>query len=98
VHADGTRTAIAPASETLDLAPVASPDLPSARSFGATRHVPLGRIAGARSGDKGGSANVGLWVRRDEHWQWLAHTMTVDRLRELLPETADLEVTRHLLP
>lgn len=98
VHADGSRVAVAPASETLALAPVAPPEAPSAASFGETRRVPLGRIAGARSGDKGGSANVGLWVRRDEHWQWLAHTMTVDKLRELLPETADLEVTRHLLP
>lgn len=98
VHADGSRTDIAPASETLDLAPVAPPELPSAESFGETRRVPLGRIAGARSGDKGGSANVGLWVRHDDHWRWLAHTMTVDKLRELLPETADLEVTRHLLP
>lgn len=98
VHADGSRTDIAPASETLDLAPVAPPELPSAESFGETRRVPLGRIAGARSGDKGGSANVGLWVRRDDHWRWLAHTLTVDKLRELLPETADLEVTRHLLP
>ena len=98
VHADGRRAAIAPASETLDLAPVAPPELPSAGPYGDTRRVPLGRIAGARSGDKGGSANVGLWVRRDDHWRWLAHTMTVDKLRELLPETADLEVTRHLLP
>jgi hypothetical protein len=60
--------------------------------------VPLGTIAGARSGDKGGDANVGVWVRTPEQWQWLAHTLTVDRLRELLPETADLTVTRHLLP
>jgi hypothetical protein len=98
VHADGSRTDIAPASETLDLADVPPPALPEPLPDGATRRVPLGRIAGARSGDKGGSANVGLWVRRDDHWQWLAHTLTVDKLRELLPETADLEVTRHLLP
>ena len=25
--------------------------------------MPLGLIAGARSGDKGGAANVGVWVR-----------------------------------
>jgi hypothetical protein len=60
--------------------------------------VPLGLIAGARSGDKGGSANVGLWVRTEDQWRWLAHTMTVGKLRELLPETTDLPVTRHLLP
>ena len=57
-----------------------------------------GLIAGARSGDKGGSANVGLWVRTDHEWRWLAHALTVDKLHELLPETADLTVNRHLLP
>ena len=60
--------------------------------------MPLGRIAAARSGDKGGSANVGVWVRTEEQWRWLANTLTVDMLKELLPETADLPVTRHLLP
>jgi hypothetical protein len=98
VHDDGTRTDIAPAAETLELASLPSPELPSSDAYGATRRVPLGVIAGARSGDKGGSANVGVWVRRDDHWRWLAHTLTVEKLRELLPETADLEVTRHLLP
>jgi hypothetical protein len=65
--------------------------------FGETRRLPLGVIAGARSGDKGGAANVGVWVRTAAHWRWLAHTLTVDKLRELLPETADLPVTRHVL-
>jgi hypothetical protein len=55
-------------------------------------------IAGARSGDKGGNANVGLWVRTEVQWRWLAHALTVDKLRELLPEVADLQVTRHVLP
>jgi hypothetical protein len=60
--------------------------------------VPLGTIALARSGDKGGDANIGVWVRTDDQWRWLVHTLTVDKLRELLPETADLTVTRHVLP
>ncbi|MCA4726973.1 acyclic terpene utilization AtuA family protein [Mycolicibacterium fortuitum] len=98
VHADGTRVGIEPAAETQPLAPVSDPDLPEALPAGSTRRAPLGAIAGARSGDKGGSANVGVWVRTDEQWRWLAHTLTVDKLRELLPETADLPVTRHLLP
>lgn len=55
-------------------------------------------MAGARSGDKGGDANLGVWARSEAGWRWLAHTLTVDKLRELLPETADLPVTRHLLP
>ena len=98
VHADGTRVDIAPAAQTFELAAVPPFALPEPLPFGETRRVPLGLIAGARSGDKGGSANVGLWVRTAEHWRWLAHTLTTDKLRELLPETADLPVTRHLLP
>ena len=98
VYADGSRIGIAPASETLDLATVSDPALPDPLPSGTTRRAPLGTIAGARSGDKGGSANVGVWVRTDEQWRWLAHTLTVDKLRELLPETADLPVTRHMLP
>ena len=98
VHADGSRTEIPPASETFELASVPPFALPEPLPFGETRRVPLGTIAGARSGDKGGSANVGVWVRTGEHWRWLAHSLTVEKLRELLPETADLPVTRHVLP
>jgi hypothetical protein len=98
VHPDGTRTDIPAATETKALEPVGPFALPEPLPFGATRRVPLGRIAGARSGDKGGSANVGLWVRTGDQWRWLAHTLTVELLKELLPETAELPVTRHLLP
>ncbi len=98
VHADGSRVAIEPAVDTLVLEPAAAPALPQPPQPGPTRRVPLGLIAGARSGDKGGSANVGLWVRTDDQYRWLAHTLTTDALRELLPETAELPVTRHLLP
>jgi hypothetical protein len=59
--------------------------------------VPLGRIAGARSGDKGGNANVGLWARRPEAFGWLRDTLTVERFRQLLPEAAGLDVRRYEL-
>jgi hypothetical protein len=98
VHADGTRADIPAATETKVLEPVGPFALPEPMPFGETRRAPLGFVAGARSGDKGGSANVGVWVRTGEQWRWLAHTLTVDKLRALLPETADLVVTRHLLP
>ncbi|GFG83750.1 acyclic terpene utilization AtuA family protein [Mycolicibacter algericus] len=98
VHADGTRVDIPAASETLELAPAAEPALPEPLPAGPTRRAPLGQIAGARSGDKGGSANVGVWVRTDEQWRWLAHTLTTEMLQKLLPETGQLPVTRHLLP
>ncbi|MDR3662457.1 MAG: DUF1446 domain-containing protein, partial [Mycobacterium sp.] len=98
VLADGSRVDVPAATDTLVLDVVSDPALPEPLPAGAVRRVPLGTIAGARSGDKGGSANVGVWVRTDDQWRWLAHTLTVDKLRELLPETADLPVTRHLLP
>ena len=98
VHADGSRTDIPAATETKTLEPVAPFALPEPLPFEDTQRVPLGRIAGARSGDKGGNANVGVWVRTTDQWRWLAHALTVDKLREMLPETADLGVTRHLLP
>jgi hypothetical protein len=65
---------------------------------GPTALVPLGRVAGARSGDKGGNANVGLWARTDEAYAWLAAFLTVDRLRTLLPESEGLEIRRYPLP
>lgn len=98
VLADGSSVTIAAAAETLELAPVTEPDLPPAPPAGPTRRLPLGTVAAARSGDKGGSANIGVWARTDDAFAWLAHTLTVDRLRELLPETAALRVTRHLFP
>ena len=57
--------------------------------------MPLGTLIGARSGDKGGNANVGLWARSDDAWAWLDAELTLDRFRQLLPEAADLAVQRH---
>ena len=98
VLADGSRVDIAPATRTLVVEPAEAPELPEPVESGPTVRAPLGRVAGARSGDKGGSANIGVWVRGDAEWRWLAHYLTVDKLRELLPETAELPVSRHLLP
>ncbi|MER6697227.1 acyclic terpene utilization AtuA family protein [Streptomyces fimicarius] len=96
---DGSRLVIEPPALTQELADVGEPPLPDPYpSTAPTRRVPLGLIAGARSGDKGGDANVGVWVRGDDAWRWLAHELTVERFRELLPETADLTVVRHVLP
>ncbi|WP_395507614.1 acyclic terpene utilization AtuA family protein [Streptomyces racemochromogenes] len=65
---------------------------------GPTTRAPLGLVAGARSGDKGGDANIGVWVETDAAWEWLRATLTVELFRELLPETAPLAVARHELP
>ncbi|MCD9878294.1 acyclic terpene utilization AtuA family protein [Streptomyces guryensis] len=95
---DGRRVPVAPAHDTLVLDDLPEPPLPQPLPPGPVRRAPLGLVAGARSGDKGGNANVGVWARTDEAWRWLAHELTVDRFRELLPEVRDLPVTRHVLP
>ncbi|MEV4626424.1 acyclic terpene utilization AtuA family protein [Micromonospora sp. NPDC049523] len=65
---------------------------------GPSHRAPLGTVVGARSGDKGGDANLGVWVRAVDGYGWLRDWLTVERLRELLPETADLDVERYELP
>ncbi len=65
---------------------------------GPTERVPLGTVFGARSGDKGGNANLGVWARSDGGYAWLAGFLTVQELRRLIRETADLEVRRFELP
>ncbi|MER5701050.1 acyclic terpene utilization AtuA family protein [Micromonospora sp. NPDC002296] len=64
----------------------------------ASRRRALGELVGARSGDKGGDANLGVWARTDATWAWLRGWLTVERLAELLPETAPLTVERYELP
>ncbi|MFJ8596509.1 acyclic terpene utilization AtuA family protein [Streptomyces sp. NPDC093598] len=95
---DGHRVPVPPPHDTLVLDDVPEPPLPEPLSPGPVTRAPLGLLAGARSGDKGGDANVGVWARTDDAWRWLAHELTVDRFRELIPESRELTVVRHVLP
>jgi hypothetical protein len=65
---------------------------------GPTVRAPLGRAFGARSGDKGGNANVGVWARGPEGYAFLASFLTVERFRALIPEARGLQVRRYQLP
>jgi hypothetical protein len=86
---------VAPATPVVAVvAPVGIPDGP----LDPGRRVPLGRLFGARSGDKGGNANLGVWARSDAAYGWLAHELTSERLTELLAETRGRPITRTLLP
>jgi hypothetical protein len=96
---EGARIPIESASSTASAPPVAPPpapavDLPS----GATIRAPLGTLVGARSGDKGGNANVGVWAETDAAYAWLHRGLTVAKFKELLPESAELDVDRYELP
>lgn len=65
---------------------------------GPVRTVPLGLIAHARCGDKGGNSNLGLWARDAAAWPWLQQHLGTEALRSLLPEARGLAVVRHELP
>lgn len=101
---DGGSAAIAPPAEFRDLDGTALDShsigwsagdraRPQTARAGETT-VALGELFGARSGDKGGTANVGVWARSDAGWDWLRSELTADRLRELLPEAAAHDITR----
>jgi hypothetical protein len=60
--------------------------------------VSLGDLVHARSGDKGGDANLGVWARDPAAREWLQSTLTVEELRRLLPETRELSISRYELP
>jgi hypothetical protein len=94
---DGTVTEIA--SPSGPPGPTVAPrDPPRPLVPGPMAPAPLGAVCGARSGDKGGNANIGLWTWDDDAYAWLSHHLTVDRLRQLIPEAANLDVRRFDLP
>jgi hypothetical protein len=60
--------------------------------------APLGRVFGARSGDKGGNANLGVWATTPSAFAFLRRFLTVEKLTEILPSTAGLSIERCELP
>jgi len=95
---DGQSTTIAPVLSTAQPSPpIAAPAL-AAPADGPTKRVPLGTLCGARSGDKGGNANVGVWACTPAAYAWLAQYLTVERFQSLVREAATLRVERHALP
>ncbi len=108
VHADGRREVVddpgvhAPPPDP----PGARPSPYPGRSDVLTRRLPLGTFVHARSGDKGGDANIGLWVAHDgadretydARVQWLFKVMSPRGIPSLLPEAAGLDVDVWLLP
>jgi hypothetical protein len=95
---DGTRVPIAPTESGPVRHRAAQPTPETVYDGVATTVAPLGRLCAARSGDKGGNANVGVWTRDPAAYPWLRAYLTVDRLRMMLEECAKLRVRRFELP
>jgi hypothetical protein len=111
VHADGRREEIAPPSVVSSPEPdtawpeaaVQESSPPVGDWVGETVRAPLGRLAYARSGDKGGDANIGVWIpadhpARDDAYAWLAGFLDEPTVRELIREAAMLDIEIHPLP
>ncbi len=104
VLADGTRIDIEPPKDTTDEFDAGGVGVTIGEDWvGDTVRVPLGRLVHARSGDKGGDANLGVWIpadhpHRDSAFTWLAAFLDEDTVRDLLPEAAELDVEIHPLP
>lgn len=98
VHADGSRELI----NRPDVVPESAPPCPgpvgTMLDFGPVTRRPLGSVVAARSGDKGGNANVGIWTDTDERWEWLRSHMTAQRFGDLVPESAGLTIRRFEFP
>lgn len=73
------------------------PDLPQVDKGGTVR-MPLGRVFAARSGDKGGNANLGIWGRTPEAYVFLKEFLTIEKLKELFADLRDYEIERYELP
>ena len=95
---DGSRTVVDPVLPPDVLAVIDAGTRVQGTVHGTSVRSPFGRVCGARSGDKGGNANLGVWARRPDAYVWLEQFLTAGKLQQLLPETADLKVDRYELP
>ncbi|MEJ2088116.1 MAG: exopolyphosphatase, partial [Gammaproteobacteria bacterium] len=100
VHMGGAVVDVLPTSQ-LDLdeiyyqqTPMTLPPIPA----GEPKEMPLGRLFGARSGDKGGCANVGVWGKSDAAYAFLAEFLSVARLKELCPDLDAYDIDRYEMP
>ena len=106
VHADGGREVVPDPTMFGEVPPDAGrrPSPYPAPADALNRRMPLGSFVHARSGDKGGDANLGLWVvhdgseKYDARVTWLTKLITAKKIRELVPEAADLEIEVFVLP
>jgi len=100
VHFDGKETIILPTNQLgleekyYQKQPI---DIPPAPSDEAIR-LPLGELFGARSGDKGGCANIGVWAKTENAFSFLNECLTVDKIKELMPDLAEFQIDRYELP
>ena len=95
---NGSRIPVALPPRSVVVTPATRTGLATAEPVGPSAGEALGAHFAARSGDKGGNANVGIWARDASGYAWLAEQLTADAVRDLLPEATEREVRRYELP
>mgnify|MGYP001371086905 FL=1 len=58
----------------------------------------FGDLFGTRSGDKGGCANLGVWAKNKNTYSFLYNFLTVERIKELMPDLNKYKIERFELP
>ena len=100
VHIDGKTIEVLPTNQLgleeiyYQKQPIDVPPAPS----DAPLRKPLGELFGARSGDKGGCANIGVWAKTENAFSFLNEYLTVETLKKLMPDVAEFDIDRYELP
>jgi len=99
IYINGSEFTIKPVEDYPDIkdvqpAQVSLSDIPMAN----LRKIYFGRLFATRSGDKGGNANLGVWAKNIKTYSFLNRFLTVEKLKELLPDMEPFEIERYELP
>ena len=100
VHVDGKKIEVLPTNQLgleeiyYQKQPIDVPPAPSDTPL----RKPLGELFGARSGDKGGCANIGVWAKTENAFSFLNEYLTVETLKKLMPDVAEFDIDRYELP
>ena len=100
VHVDGKKIEVLPTNQLgleeiyYQKQPIEVPPAP----YDTPLRKPLGELFGARSGDKGGCANIGVWAKTENAFSFLNEYLTVETLKKLMPDVAEFDIDRYELP
>jgi hypothetical protein len=100
VHVAGEVIEVVPTSQ-LDLDEIFYQQTPVSLAVipgGEEKQIPLGRLYGTRSGDKGGCANVGVWAKTATAYAYLVEFLTIEKFKELMPDVAAYDIDRYEMP
>ena len=100
VHVDGKEIEIIPTSQLgleeiyYQREPIKIDDIKSSSHS----EIFFGDLFGTRSGDKGGCANLGVWAKNNTTFSFLYNFLTIEKIKELMPDLSKYEIERFELP